>query len=64
MRDEYDFSKAVRKNPFAKKMKNGYSVTVNYAPADSGSEKKYGTSDDEKPIDTAIVHGLSSAVSE
>ena len=54
MRDEYDFSKAVRKNPFAKKMKNGYSVTVNYAPTESNNDKKYGT----------VAQGLSSAVSE
>ena len=63
MREEYDFSNAVRKNPFAKKMKNGYSVTVNYASADSENEKKYVNVDDE-PIDLAIAHGLSSAVSE
>jgi hypothetical protein len=30
MRDEYDFSKAVRHNPYAEKMKKGYTVMVHY----------------------------------
>ena len=31
MKDNYDFSNAV-KNPYADKMKNGYTVTIYYKP--------------------------------
>ena len=33
MKDYYDFSKA-RKNPYAEKMKKGYSVTIHHQPVD------------------------------
>ena len=62
MRDEYDFSKAVRKNPYLEKMKNGYSVTIHYAPIDN--EKKYKTLSEEKSTISTKTHGLASVVSE
>ena len=43
MRDEYDFSKAVRKNPYYEKMKNGYSVTVHYDFAERDDGETDGT---------------------
>ena len=64
MRDEYDFSKAVRKNPYLEKMKNGYSVTIHYAPIDNENEKKYKTINEEKSAISTKAHGLASAVSE
>ena len=39
MRNEYDFSNA-RPNPYAEKMKNGYSVAIHYeSPEDIGREE-------------------------
>jgi len=38
MRDNYDFSKGI-KNPYADKLKNGYSVTIHY---------DFSTQDDEE----------------
>jgi len=38
MKDNYDFSKGVRKNPYLEKMKNGYSVTVHYKFGESPSD--------------------------
>ena len=44
MRDNYDFSDAI-KNPFAKKLKEeGYTVMIHYGPediAESGGEEEY-----------------------
>jgi len=43
MKDHYDFSNA-RPNPYAEKMKNGYSVTINYeSPEDIDEDIAEGT---------------------
>ena len=39
MKDEYDFTKAVRKNPYAERMKNGYTIIIERGP-----------DTDEKPV--------------
>ena len=49
MRDEYDFSKAERKNPYYEKMRNGYSVTVHY---------DFNERDDEKSNETKTADDM------
>jgi hypothetical protein len=63
MREEYDFTKAVRKNPYAKKMKNGYSVTVHYA-SESNNEEKQISANVPKSINRTPPSETSSLVSE
>ena len=38
MKDNYDFSNA-RPNPYAERMKNGYSVTIHYETRDDAEEE-------------------------
>jgi len=38
MKDDYDFSNA-RPNPYAERMKNGYSVTIHYENRDDAEEE-------------------------
>ena len=44
MKDNYDLKGTPRKNPFAERMKNGYSVTINYeTPEDVDADILEGT---------------------
>jgi hypothetical protein len=39
MKDHYDFSKGI-KNPYAERLKQGYSVIIHYGPTEKNTEKK------------------------
>ena len=39
MKKEYDFSKAVRKNPYAERMKNGYTIIIERGSDTDESDK-------------------------
>jgi hypothetical protein len=64
MRKEYDFTKAVRKNPYIEKMKNGYSVTIHYSSSESNNEEKQISANVPKPISRIPSSETSSLVSE